>query len=745
MTSASAQNLESLEEENFDFENLSNLREEEIRERLDDIKDQLDAMPESEILKLQKENIELELEVYRNEHDNTGAYKFKRFGAEMGKMFNPEEGEAVSIEVGADGHYEAVGSTKNRRIIFVDMLELDRLNKEGGSHDVGDDGLNAASEEIRGLAAKYGDSEIFRSGGNQFMVDMKNLSDEEYDKLLEEMSSVRVTAKEGLEPAPLVANGVNFRDAMEDLKLLESTVGELDSHEAAREVTGLLMRSAEWGSEIKKLTKRADRVREILEKDPAKAKDFFENYVKKSFQETPYNSIDDFKQLIEDGTFDEKMRELAFDQAHQRFEVDRKNEDVTRVEMHKTVRKRIVWERADANLGGGFSPEKGEGIAEIPEETRGEAIINERSRALKAAQEEQEKTPSSINEEMVKRRELELHLEKARRDGGTGLLERGVYYEDLESNIEKGEPTTAVFVDMGFLKYFDKQGGRDVGNNGIRLAASLMEEALLDAGVEGEAYRYGGDEFTIRVKGGEQEAKKFLKSLETLNEKAGAVPAGEKSKDDYVPTGLQFSHGMADVEAMNQLAEKIPDQLSVNKKAELLTRIADTGVQYLKAADRFEYLLGEMENPEYHDPKYGEGEENAFTKQLESKIAYSNKALFSELGGDSVLRVFADEIRNLKKLPAEEREGLQEEIDDQIRRFVIGRVDASREQESTNKQILDQLVESRTRISYLEELVKDAQDQRSADTTRIKEIEGELAKTKKDFADLTKARKAING
>lgn len=748
MPAAQAQPLENFEDENALFENVSYVREEDILSRLDDARDKLDAIPESEILKLHKENIELELKVFRNEHDDTGAYKFKRFGSQMAEMFNPAEGQITSVDVGSDGHFEASSSGKNRRIIFVDMLELDRLNKEGGSHDVGDDGLNAASEQIRNLASEYGDFEVFRSGGNQFMVDMKNLSDEKYGKLLEEMSSMKVSAKEGLDPAPLVANGVNFRDAMEDLHILENELNPhegLEPHEASRELTGILIRSAEWGSEFNKLTKRAGRVRDMLEDNPEKAKDFFENYVKKSFQETPYSSIEDFKQLISDGSFDKKIRELALDQTRLRFELDRESADATQKDIHHIVRKNIVWERIEAHREGEFSPETGGDLAEIPHETRGEAVIHAKADAYVDAKIAQENDPSNVNEALLKRKDLELQLEKSRRDGGTGLLERGVYYEDLENDIESNDPTTSVFVDMGFLKYFDKQGGRDVGNNGIRLAASLMEEALLDAGVDGEAYRYGGDEFTIRVKGGEKEAKAFLRSLELLNEKAGAVPAGEKSKDDYKPTGLQFSHGMADIATMNQLAEQSTENLSSNKKAELMTRIADTGVQYLKAADRFEYLLGEMENPDYHDPKYGEGESNAFTAQLESKITYSNKALFSELGGDSVLRVFADEIRNLEKLPSSEREGLREEIDDQIRRFVISRVDASREKESANKQLLDQLVESRTRISYLEGLVKQSQRQHNEDVGSMKEIKNELKKTKKDFDDLTQARNVIQG
>lgn len=733
----------------YDFENLSEDREEEIRFRLDEARDALDAMPESELLKLRKENVELELEVYRTEHDNTGAYKFKRFGNEVSRLFvGEEEGARPALEQAPDGSFMLGPELEGRRVIFIDMLELDRLNKEGGGHDVGDMGLVEASRIIRELAAKYGDYEIFRSGGNQFMLDMKGLSDEDYSKLMGELSSARVSAKEGLDPAPLVANGVDFRDAVEDLNLLQAELGpdaRLEPHEAGRELTGILMRSAEWGSEIRKLTARAGRVREMLENDPEKAKEFFDNYVKKAFNETPFRDLEDFKRLIEDGTFDDAMRELAFDQAHKRFEIDRSEDAETEAGAHRIARDRIVWERAEAHRGAKKTERKGEGLAEIPERTKGEERLDELGKALEDARERAKEDPSEINEEAVTRAALELQLEKARRDGGTGLLERGVYYEDLEKAIAENEPVTAVFVDMGFLKYFDKQGGRDVGNDALRLAASLMERAIEDAGVEGKAYRYGGDEFTLLVKGGQEEARKVLRSLAILNEEAGAVPAGAKSKDDYVPTELQFSHGMADMEAMRQLAEGSGERLSENQMAELMTRIADVGVEYLKAADRFEYLIEQMTHPDYRDPTRDEGPTNDHTRQVESKIAYSNKALLAELGGESVLRVFAEEIRNIEKLPPEEREGLREEIDGRIRRFVLERVDASREKDAEHKALLDRLVEMRTRMGYLQRELDEVRAKEKAGSARIKTLEEEKNKTEKDFAALAEVRGKLNG
>ena len=195
---------------------------------------------------------------------------------------------------------------------------------------------------------------------------------------------------------------------------------------------------------------------------------------------------------------------------------------------------------------------------------------------------------------------------------------------------------------------------------------------------------------------------------------------------------------------MKELLKKSGKDFGLNKKADLLTRIADSGVQYLKAADRFEYLLDQMTQPDYHDPVHTKKKSNDVTAQIESKITYSKKALFAELGGDSVLRVFADELRNLNKLPKEEQEGLREEIDEQIRRFVIGRVDASREKEGTHKKLVDQLIEMRTRVSYLEEALKKAREKGKGYLKEVKALRKEVSTTNRDFKALATARDRVS-
>lgn len=710
-----------------------------------------------EVWAMRVKNAELKLDIFRSERDNTGTFKLKKFGKELAGLFEPDEMDRIGIEVSPDGRLNPAEHLANRRVVFVDMLELDRFNKEGGGHDAGDEGLNATASLIGEVAQKFGAYEVFRSGGNQFMLELEDVDDESYEKLLKELEEQQPSIGKGIEPAPLVVHGVDFRNVVEDVDRLQAELGTREKlatpEELSREVMEVLLRSAEWGSEVKKFVSRAERVKEKLENDPGAAEEFYNNYIKKTFQETSLSSFEDFRKLIESGEFDETVRDEAFSQARKRFELDRKEEASTYAAMDSMVRKKIVAARKEAHQAKEEKPAEGqagaEKLAEIPAETRGQKILRERAESAKEAKTAFRKEPSPMHEELSVQKELEYQLEASRRDGGTGLLERGVYYQKMEEAFAEGKEVATVFIDMGFLKYFDKQGGRDVGNDALKLGGSLMEEAIERSGVDAEAFRYGGDEFTIMIHGDSSEAAKILQQLAILNEQAGKVSPGEKSKSDYVATELQFNYSVADSKMMDQIiADAGIGEMNNNKKTELLTKIADVGVEHLKATSRFEYLIGQMTDEAFHENTLGlepEGESNDHTKQVESKIAFSNKALFSELGGETALRIFASELKHLSRLPASEREELEEEIHDQIRKFVLDRIDEARKKEGEGKEVLDSLLEARTKIGFLEDELRRMGAKNKEQSERMAELEESVEKARADLDQLIHTRKVIRG
>ncbi len=708
------------------------------------------------------------IELFWKEHDNAGAFKIKKFDRQLLEYFtgSPEAGQKQVIETGSDGRFELAEGQENRRLVFIDMLELDRLNKEGGGHDAGDAGLTATVELLGKAAAQLNGPgkrppafDIFRSGGNQFAVNFESIDDAALEAFMQTIASSRAEVAERIgkpvEGAPLTATAVNLKDVIEDLNSVQEQTGAPfePGEEAAREIMQIMLRAGDWGGEVRKFHARAERVREKIERGDPDTQGFFDNYVAKALKGTPFGTFEDFRKTLEGGAFEKTVAESAFDAARTRFDLDRGIDAAEGALIDKQLRQEIVRSRVEARRA---SKEKkktapeGEGLAKIPEETRGQALLRmkkeEAERARKAAEEsEAASTERSLLRAEAENARLDYDIEAAQRNAGTGLLERGSYYEDLERALAEKKPTTSVFIDMGFLKYFDQKGGPDVGNVALKSAAHLIEQALEKAGLKGEAYRYGGDEFTMLFEGTQEDAKKFTQALSILKEQFGKIPAGPKSKPEYVPTELQFNYGVSDVAELDETLEQSGRRDSpLNKRADILTKIADQRVEYMKAVSRFDYLIGEMRKKDFHDAKIGTepGAADAYSRQVEAKIEYSRKALFAELGGESALRIFSDELRRLSESPGE-REGLEEEIEDQVRKFVMDRIEAAHKMENESKQLLDRFLEARTRISYLEEERERLSNLYDDEHRRVKDLKAELSKAKKELEEIKQVRSSL--
>ena len=714
-------------------------------------------------------------ELFWAEHDNAGAFKIKKFDRQLREAFTGRGEKEPTVARKPDGTFEAKPTERERRFLFVDMLELDRLNKEGGSHDAGDAGLAETVRIISEIAgARRGDAgvapefEVLRSGGNQFMVSFEEIGKEDLkeiaDAIAERRADISGTVGKTVEGAPLSVTSVDIADVIEDLNAIqaESGIAFETGDEAAREAMQILLRSSDWGGEVRKFATRTDRVKELLDaKAAGKAVDvqgFFDNYVSKSVKGTPFETLEGFKLILEGGAYEENVREAALSAARSRFELGRGFEDAEDASVTERVRKEVVRARIEARQAGAggdrFKGERDEvGTAEPPERTHGQEILE----ALKKTADHDEKAlkeavaAKADSGEIARLRliaenaKLDYDIEYARRNPDTGLLERGVYYENLQKAIEDERPSTAVFIDMGFLKYFDQKGGRDVGDAALKSAAHLIEQALEEAGLKGEAYRYGGDEFTVRFDGGKKDAPKFMAALSRLKESFGKIARGPKSKDEYAPSELQFNYGVSDTaELMDVLRETGREDTTANAKAELLTKIADQRVEYSKAVSRFDYLLGEMRKPGFKEGKYGaeeptEGPKTAETIQTDSKIEFSRKALFAELGGEAALRIFADELKRAQEEP-EGREGLEEEVEDQIRRFVLDRIEESRKKDAESRRLLDRLLEARTKVDFLESEVDDLKGKLDGEHQRVKELEATLSAARKDLEALKSVR-----
>jgi len=671
---------------------------------------------------------ELGLHLYNVERDQAGALKFKRFARETVELFEPavEHGERPTVEE----------AERSRTYLFVNMGELDRLNREGG-HAAGDAGLTATAEMIdRVVGEAFGDDRgdrryfIIRYSGNEFCVQFDNVPEAEA-AAIEETLRARKLALAGypqIEAPPLSTARFSFGEVMDTVRSAELELPEgmraEPGVELGREAMGALRRTAEFNLEVEKYVARAYRVIEKLEEagsdagKRAAAQEFFDNYLKKMFQGTGLDAPEEFEAVWEHGpaAFERAVHDRAIAVARGRFAADREFQKYERQIIAKRCGEWDCADRTPAKVSPAFdAAQPGVKLAELPERTEGLDALRDAEAKMKRSE--------GTEEHAVER--LRFLIETARRDALTGLLERGAFYEDLERDTAEGREVSVAFIDMGFLKYFDQRGGREVGNGSIRLAASLIERAIRDARVEGAAYRYGGDEFAVRIEGGEKAREDFAASLARLRTEAGAVPGGEESEEDYLPETLVFNIGNADTRMaaglMNDLrdAGKLAPLLESRGwteselAADLVVKLADAGVNVAKGADRLRLLIDRMSHPDYAN------KDSTRHRQVEALIRFSQKAIYSDLGGDAALRFFA--------------EGAAEEdpkvLKAQIERFVADRVERAATLEDGKQELMDTLIELHATIGRLKrEIGRAAKDRERLAELQVRYEEAERAR-----------------
>ena len=87
---------------------------------------------------------------------------------------------------------------------------------------------------------------------------------------------------------------------------------------------------------------------------------------------------------------------------------------------------------------------------------------------------------------------LFIYLHYARFDPLTGLLNRQVYYSDMNNRSDK--ICYAVSIDLNDLKHINDGYGHDAGDTALQTVAAVLKK---NVGRSGTAYRIGGDEFVI--------------------------------------------------------------------------------------------------------------------------------------------------------------------------------------------------------------------------------------------------------
>jgi diguanylate cyclase (GGDEF)-like protein len=208
-------------------------------------------------------------------------------------------------------------------------------------------------------------------------------------------------------------------------------------------------------------------------------------------------------------------------------------------------------------------------------------------------------------EKVHKLNELKLRVIESEIDPLTGLEGRDKYYEQLEALEKAGVKSQTAFIDMGYLKHLNQDGGREVGNYALQKAAEIGTKALQELlGTKATIYRYGGDEFAILINSDkEEDLKTVLEAIEKNRAELGVIKPTQNSAKNYLGMELSFNYGLSNSDEAKKVYDKFAAQglLEEDQKAggakyfnflaETQTRIADLSVEQEKATTRLIKML----------------------------------------------------------------------------------------------------------------------------------------------------------
>jgi len=672
------------------------------------------------------------LELFDAQHDNTGSWKGEYFARDM-----REDIVSRGFETGPDGAMKASPEDVKTHYMLVNMGELDRVNAMG-DHSSGDKALEATAMGIRtilGQLLQESQYDVYRTAGNDFSVRLKNVDRETAARLTRALcGSVDISAAIGAnERAPIEASLASQSDMVEVVNALsaEERQALLADQKPEKAAISVMKELLQQQNDRQKTESRMRRMQEMIDQRPDKAKDFYDKYQKKVlgelFREAGDTDTPDFE------TF--KTRFLAADAEarHRAAEAEARRQHAGRRDTQRGIERRLSEQAAKQKLGVVGFPSSLEGSAEVPvteteengfkppKPTRGFSVIAEKrasAEALKA---------QGAKPEDVELAELEAEIEAANRDPLTGLAQRGRMFEALEGGLEHGKPVGVVYIDMAFLKYFDKEGNGQTGNVAIKKAAELLDGIAADLskeGVEVEAYRVGGDEFAFSVNGGGPDAVERVKALLVeRQETSPPIPLqGDAALGSFYKQKLSFNFGSLgplDLEGMRRLVKENNLPLDAeagsaqerNELAEYSLRFADKQLEIQKGFNRITLLIEER--------RKAMKEGNA--SRYEQLLKYSQKAIFGEPG----VQLINELSEQAGEIPAE-----------RLLSFVIQELKKKGQAKENYEASIDRVIDERVRELYFEQQINGLKHQLSVMQSELVKTKGENAELKKKVTEL---------
>ncbi len=643
--------------------------------------------------------------------DNTGVWKGPYFGRDLKNLL-----EERNLEDGPEGKIAKTNEDQTTHFILVNMGELDRLNA-GGDHTVGDNALKATADAIKKqLAGKVaeGDYDIYRTAGNDFSVKLKNT-----DVAVARQLALALSGKVDLshikqEAAPVEASLMSQSDLVDVLNGLEDGDRQafMDEEDKAGESINIVKELLQQQNDIQKIEMRFRRMEEKLAEGDAAAEPFYKEFQSKVFSGAlgvaNLEYADFVKKLKEMGYGDparadeyrEAKHRLALKDARRQYQ-DRRGEasGVEKILVEEAAKKALSEAEATGSREGKTVPPEAQQEAAFtaPEDTRGKKLV-----AQKEAEYASSKTELAY---------LDLEIEKAKRDTLTGLAERGAMFGNLSEGLKNKEQMSLVFIDMAFLKYFDKEGGRETGNIAIKKAAELLDKLAAEVSTDGlkvEAYRIGGDEFALGILGGTPSKVAELQKLLVKKQlEAPPIPLqGKQAAGTYYKQKLSFNYGVFGPKNLDEAKAFMQEKgIKLHSEpgsddereevVEFALKLSDKQLEIQKGVNRITLLTEELRAAK------ASGDSGKF----DQLIKYSQKGIFGKKGEKL--------IRELAEKPS--GDGVE-----RVLRFVV---DAIREKSSKREgyeNSLDKIIDEKVKELYFDQQLEGMRD-------AIQQLQTELA------------------
>ena len=753
-----------------------------------------------EELRLDLQEAIQEREIFKISTDTTGAKKGELFGMELRDMLEDnglkrnEKGELVceDLEALEGNHLLIVNMGELDRLNESGEHDLGDQGLEHVHYFIKDQIIEVLKERVEfaqmekdQLLDKF---EVYRTAGNDFSLVLKGMDERIVAEITKRLNgSMDLPEEIGQEAVPLSTASISMKDSFELLNHIRRAQGQEqvspdDIENAAdtdkTEMITLLRERLLTLGDAEKLNNRINRIIDKIsnpsEKDTIDARDLYDKFLKKSLGnlflepgESGPQSFEEFKTALQkegllsgeggielnDRQKQRKILKLSQDRAFEQFQVYNQNS----VDEEKALQKRVVDDFEDRAIGKGFDvrlhakpietaeqakfgeTEKDlaklfdERLNEIGGKTSGRILIEQIKNEL-----DEERTKVPPNQRKIKTIEKELYFTLLQKDQLTGLDKRGVYYQRLEDRINKGEPVGVIAIDMAFLKYFDKEGGRLTGDKAISTAALIMEYvANKFSEYDVKAFRLGGDEFSLSVNTDKKEILDLIvKEIKQVAEKKIAeIPMQEGATSRYKPEALQFNFGTAIYNAELHGTKK-EGRRDRKGPADKLNHEADSRVEVDKAVNRFILLLQRSLQMTRMQSKEEKEKEAA---DLEVLFSYSEKAIFGKLGRDKIdewTRDYAGRSIGLRKIMEE------------LKEFIIEQLHEKGKEEIQDMEVMTIMVENQVlldfkekEISILQTQMQELLNQGVVDKQHITDLEVQLKTAEEDKRQVLSLRR----